>query len=165
MSNKLAMDVLQSAYEQYSKAVFSTAFQLTGSQTEADDIMQDVFIKMYKELDKGSYIKNIKNWLYRVTTTTAIDMFKKRKTVNLSETVMESFSAKLQDNDVTELLHALKELRQDERLSIILFYLHDFTHNEIADLTGHSIEKIKIDLYRGREQLRKIFLKEKITNE
>ncbi len=167
VAESLIMEMLTTAYQQYSRAVHSTAFQLTHSSTAADDVMQDVFVKAHKELSRGTYIKNMKSWLYRATITTALDSLKRKRPKSLVEASYSNdpFHSISKQEDVHTLLQAIKQLPNDERITLVLFELQDLSHQEICELTGHSIEKIKIDLHRARNRLREIFFGQNVIEE
>jgi RNA polymerase sigma-70 factor (ECF subfamily) len=133
---------------------------------EAEEVAQDVFLKVYRML--GSYRQESKfsSWLYAITYRSAIDNARRKKLPLQSiqtgsaalETpdVMSKNPAEItQDNDLRFQIQALiNKLKPSDASIITLYYLHEQSVQEIAEITGLSVTNVKTKLFRLREQLR-----------
>ena len=146
--------------------VFTIAMRVLNSREEAEEVAQDVFLKVYKML--GSYRQESKfsSWLYAITYRTAIDNARKKK---LPLQSIESGSVALQtpdlhskspveltqDNDLRHQVQAvIQRLKPSDASIITLYYLNEQSVQEIAEITGLSLTNVKTKLHRLREQLR-----------
>ncbi|MDX2070742.1 MAG: sigma-70 family RNA polymerase sigma factor [Haliscomenobacter sp.] len=152
--------------EQYQNYVFTIAMRVLNSREEAEEVSQDVFLKVYKML--GSYRQESKfsSWLYAVTYRTAIDNARKKKlplqnidpgsTALQTPDVHSKNPAELtQDNDLRHQVQSvINRLKPGDANIITLYYLHEQSVQEIAEITGLSVTNVKTKLFRLREQLR-----------
>lgn len=150
-----------SGYETYLVAVadeISHYLVKSGARVEdAKDISQDILIKML-ESDLVLPADKMRAWLYRTAIRTYIDQYRRdkryheilQKTFFTAETV-----TKFDDLDYEPLYQCLLALKNPYRLILDLFYFQDFTVREIAELLSFSQSKVKVDLMRGRQKLKK----------
>lgn len=154
--------------------LYSAALRLTKNERDAEDLVQDTFLRAYRFFDKFERGTNIKAWLFRILTNTFINRYrrsvKERSIVEGSEkeAVQERFVSRrateyaanpeqflfdrLLSDDV---LRAIDELPIDFRLVVILADLQDFSYNEIAEIVGCPVGTVMSRLYRGRKLLQK----------
>lgn len=154
--------------------LYSAALRLTKNDRDAEDLVQDTFLRAYRFFDKFERGTNIKAWLFRILTNTFINRYrrsvKERNIVEGSEkeAVQERFVSRrateyaanpeqflfdrLLSDDV---LRAIDELPIDFRLVVILADLQDFSYNEIAEIVGCPVGTVMSRLYRGRKLLQK----------
>lgn len=154
--------------------LYSAALRLTKNDRDAEDLVQDTFLRAYRFFDKFERGTNIKAWLFRILTNTFINRYrrsvKERSIVEGSEkeAVQERFVSRrateyaanpeqflfdrLLSDDV---LRAIDELPIDFRLVVILADLQDFSYNEIAEIVGCPVGTVMSRLYRGRKLLQK----------
>lgn len=152
--------------EQYQNYVFTIAMRVLNSREEAEEVAQDVFLKVYKML--GSYRQESKfsSWLYAITYRTAIDNARKKKlplqsiesgsTAFQAPDVHSKSPAELtQDNDLKQQVQSvINRLKPSDANIITLYYLHEQSVQEIAEITELSVTNVKTKLFRLREQLR-----------
>ncbi|NHF59389.1 sigma-70 family RNA polymerase sigma factor [Flavobacteriaceae bacterium TP-CH-4] len=136
----------------------SLAYSILRNQMLAEDVLQNVFIKVYQKLHTFEYNATFTTWLYRIVVNTSYNELKRQKTNSVSvEQVLEiesTDSNTLSENDQKKYIHlALEKLRPDESLIMRLFYLGELKIREIEEITGFNASKIKVDLHRGRENL------------
>lgn len=152
--------------EKYQNYVFTIAMRVLKTREEAEEVAQDVFLKVYKML--GSYRQESKfsSWLYAITYRTAIDNARKKKlplqSIETGGGVMQTpdlhskTPAELtQDNDLRQQVQSIiNRLKPSDANIITLYYLHEQSVQEIAEITGLSVTNVKTKLFRLREQLR-----------
>ncbi len=160
----------------YQNMVFTTAFRLTANHAEAQDIAQEVFLKAYERYESLRGSPTIGGWLKTVATNLALNhlsRYRKRwrffsdmrragdeddrpdfeSTVAAPE-APESASAEQRDTRAL-LEEALARLPPAQRAAIVLFHFEEMPYQDIAKKLKVSLAKVKTDILRGRESLRK----------
>lgn len=138
-----------------------------------EDLVQDVFLKMFTRLDQYQGAVPFPHWVSRIAVTTCIDQLRAQKRrpefrmADLSETEAEVLGKVMtNENDVAandamaahELVHKLlAQLKPDDQLVIRLLDLEQKTIAEISDLTGWNQSLIKVRAFRARRKLQKLF--------
>lgn len=148
--------------EKHKNVSLSLACSILKDENIAEDVLQDVFVKVYERLDTFNFNAAFSTWLYRIVVNTSYNELKKHKNhTSLSKvsTEFEKPSGNLALKSIKEeeqkkyVQIALKKLREDQALILRLFYLCDLKIKEIEDVTGFKSSKIKVDLHRGRNNL------------
>jgi RNA polymerase sigma-70 factor (ECF subfamily) len=148
---------------EYEKPLWNYLVRLAGSRDDAEDLLQDTFVKVFKHLGSMDSKRNIKSWIYTIATNTAYDFLRKKKRegkVELDEeheTNPDSsayYSVTVEDNlerkDVAAAIDRLDELY---RGPIVLYYKDGFSYEEIADMLSIPINTLKTRLSRAKKQL------------
>ncbi len=156
---------LESCVRRYRNTVFGTALCFVKNPSDADDIAQEVFIKLYKYDGEFDSDEHIRAWLIRCT-------------VNLSKSLLRSywhkFSAPLEEaeNKVyydksvdADMLKLLNKLRPKIRSVLYLHYYEGYSAAEIAGILKISESAVMARLSRGRKQLRTLLLEERNESE
>lgn len=140
----------------FQPTVFRVAYSYVKNCTDAEDITQEVFLKLYRSKESFADGKSVKAWLIRVTSNTAKNWLSsawiKRK-IPLTEDIP------LKDEKDYELLEALNRLNKNYRAAIYLHYYEGYSVAEISSLLGISESNVKARLKRGRDKLRSILEK------
>jgi len=147
----------------FEKPLWNYLVRLVGSKDDAEDLIQDTFVKVYKHLKSIDSSKNIKSWIYTIATNTAYDFLRKKKresTVELDEEYETKpdnasyYSVSIEDSierkDVTAAIERLDLLY---RGPIILYYKDGFSYEEIAEMLSIPINTLKTRLSRAKKQL------------
>lgn len=158
-------------------ALYRSALYLVKNKHNADDLVQEAYLRAFKFLREDREISNEKAWLFKILINTFINQYRKDKrepslvdfdTIesfygSIEEEAMVSTTAenevgldKLQDDDVKK---ALEELPDDFRMAILLSTAEGFSYKEISDIVKCPIGTVMSRIYRGRRML-----KEKLTN-
>ena len=133
-------------------AVYRLAYARTGSRTDAEDVMQEVFLRLIKAkpvFDSGAHAKA---WLLRVASNCASDLFRlpwRRREEPLTEDMTAPEAQ--EEGSVTQ---AVLSLPVRYRVPIHLYYYEEYSVAEIAQITGKSEGTIKSHLFRARALLR-----------
>jgi len=158
----------------YQNMVFSTAMRLLANQSEAEDISQEVFLKAYECFDRLQDSPTAGGWLKTVATNLSLNHLSRYRArwsffselfgsgQGENEESEPNFPAS--ENVETELgkaercalvEQALQKLPTAQRVPLVLYHLEDLSYEEIAAKLGVSLGKVKTDIFRGRETLRK----------
>lgn len=168
--------------ENYQNMVFSTAMRLLANPTEAEDIAQEVFLRAFQRFGElrtsptaGGWLKTVATNLslnhlsrYRSRWTFFSDLFARTDEAEEMEVDFpspENLEEDLARGDAHELVEqALSQLPAAQRVPLVLYHLEGLRYEEIAAQLKISLGKVKTDIFRGREALRKK-LKSKLAGE
>ena len=146
----------------YKNLVYSIILRMTKDSEEANDLAQDVFLKMYKNLASYSPEFKFSTWVMRITTNHIIDHHRRRR----PETVpIEAAANAVSSEDSPESALLRKEEREriqgivDDlpgmyKLPIVMYHQKGMSYQEIADKIGEPLSKVKNRIFRGRKLLK-----------
>lgn len=158
--------------DRHLKAVFNFARRLSGNGEDAEDIAQETFLKVWRNLKKYRLGENFKAWLFTITRNTAIDLMRKRKSLAFSvfendegenaltesltdiEPLPDEIFAKAEEKGLLE--NALIGLSPASRETLLLYYGENLTFDEIGKILGKSINTVKSRHRRALIELRKL---------
>jgi len=178
---KLILEGNTSAYaillDKYRNMVFTLAYNILQNKEDAEELAQDVFVKAFNALSSFKGESLFSTWLYRIVINTSLNKKKLSKIKLVADdselhesvyTDLDTIIKQHEKNDRKKIVQsAIRLLKDDERLCITLFYIHELSIAEINELTGISVSNIKILLHRGRKSLYgqlNILLKAEIKN-
>ncbi|MBQ8568166.1 MAG: sigma-70 family RNA polymerase sigma factor [Oscillospiraceae bacterium] len=136
--------------------VFRLAYSYVRNRTDAEDITQEVFFRLYNSSESFSADENAKAWLIRVTVNTSKNHLSSawvRRKITLTEDIP------LKNERDYELLDALNRLNVNYRTVIYLHYYEGYSVAEISDILKISESNVKARLKRGRDKLKSILEK------
>jgi len=159
--------------QNYQNMVFSTAMRLLGNVAEAEDISQEVFLKAYERFAELSQSPTVGGWLKTVATNMCLNhlsRYRARWTF-----FSDLFGGGSEDEEHEHEFPALQDVEEDlagadrhrlveqalrklpaaQRVPLVLFHLEGMRYEEIAAKLGVSLGKVKTDIFRARESLRK----------
>lgn len=144
----------------YKDVSLSLAFSILKSRTLAEDVLQNVFIKVFNKLRTFKFKSSFSTWLYRIVINASYNELKKQKSNLFLDVTSDNVVVSIEDTDYMKekdqkryINNALMLLRTDEALVLRLFYLCELSIREIEGITKFKPSKIKVDLHRGRENL------------
>ena len=168
----------------YQNMVFSTAMRLTANQSEAEDITQEVFLRAYERFGELQGSPTVAGWLKTVARNLSLNHLSRYRSrwSFFSEMVrdQEADDEPTVDFPAADDTHenlaatdrrafveqALQTLPPAQRVPLVLHHFEDLQYDEIAEKLGVSLGKVKTDIFRGREALRrKLHLKLKEAEE
>lgn len=161
--------------ERHKKKVYYLAYDMTGDHHDAEDISQEVFIKVFRFIKNFRQDAKLSSWIYQVTVNTCIDAQRKKKAkpqvlmessqmesmfhaasqknTSLSEPERKAFSDLLQER-IRRMLH---NVSPRERSVFVLRYYNELKVGEIAEILNVSVNTIKSLLSRAKKKLKKEF--------
>lgn len=168
---------------QTKRRAYAMALQLTRNTAEADDLVQETFVKAWKGFDSYSPSRPFLNWLLRIMQRAYLDHRRRENPIRKAESLNSMISPS--DGDVQELpipddkpgpeheaiYHefseelkaALDDLPQVYRQAIVLCDIDELSYSEIADIQKTTIGTVRSRIHRGRKLLREIVTKKGIT--
>jgi RNA polymerase sigma-70 factor (ECF subfamily) len=163
---------------EFQDMVFAVALRLLGNADEAQDVSQTVFMRAFEHFDQVVDSPALAGWLKTVATHASLNHLARYRSrwrlfselapegsdAGRGESQLESLAssaataeeAALGAEQQRRLERALQALPDHQRVPLVLFHFEDRSYQEIAELTGVSLAKVKTDIYRGREALRKV---------
>ena len=148
----------------YGKEVWNYAYSITRKWDMADDITQEVFIKVYRHIDSFRRDASVKTWLLTITRNTAIDFQRSAffRKVTLSDWLEEKGERRSVEHEmmekwsVNEMWDLVLKLPTKYREAIILFAHHQLSMKEMADVLGVTEGTVKSRLFHARQKLSKM---------
>ena len=163
----------------YQKKVYNIALRMLGNREDANELAQEVFIKVYKALPSFKGNSSFSTWLYRVTMNVCTDELRKRKNKNvvyLEEKVNynnEEIDRQIEDESLgppeqyekkrlrEAVIKSINLLPQDQKIVIVLRDIHGFDYRQISEILKCPEGTIKSRLNRARKALKEILTKDK----
>lgn len=150
-------------YELFKSKMFGICLRYAGNYDDAQDILQDGFIKVFEKIDQFGFKGAFEGWMRRIMVNTALEKYRSSyQVINIYDNVKEinnefadDFST---DIDAHELLRFVQELSPKYRIVFNLYAIEGYSHKEISDLLGISEGTSKSNLSRARD-----ILKEKVN--
>lgn len=166
----------KSAFEEiiglYEKKVFSTIYYMVKNEHEVEDIVQEVFVKIYKNLKNFKEESSLYTWIYRITINVCIDEIKKKKNVIYIDEKLQTDEGEVEfqledeskgpdelaeDEELKrKLTECIRKLPVDQSTMIILRDIKGFTYMEIAEMTKMNLGTVKSKINRARASLKRI---------
>ncbi|RNL87891.1 sigma-70 family RNA polymerase sigma factor [Sinomicrobium pectinilyticum] len=148
--------------DKYKDVSLSLACAVLKDKAKAEDVLQDVFIKVFHKANSFKHQSAFSSWLYRIVINTSYNELKRDKN-HLKLEGIHSYEPltnertpiqNLKEEDQKKyVVLALEKLKPDEALVLRLFYLCDMPLKEVQKVTGFTSSKIKVDLHRGRKNM------------
>ncbi|MGE7921218.1 RNA polymerase sigma factor [Viridibacillus sp. NPDC093762] len=155
--------LISSWYEELGTTIFTYIYMNTKDYHSAEDILQEVFLKAYKNYDTFKGHSSFKTWIFSIAQNTTIDYLRKKNILKhfMELTFNERDSSPLPEqimqlnDDELHLHHALQTLKLDFRQVILLRKIKCFSTKETAEILGWSENRVKTNLKRGLVELKK----------
>lgn len=165
---------LEALIERYLKPLYGFVFQFTQDRNAADDIVQEVFVKVWKNLAKFDQQKKFSTWLYAIAKNTAYDWLKRKKALPFSvfesadssnfleiiedQTILNSTELWQKMDNAKDAQQFLNSLSPEMKTIFLLHFQQGFSLTEIAEIFGQPKNTIKSQYRRTLFSLRKQFL-------
>lgn len=154
-----SFSILVSKYE---NRLFNFLLRLTSSREDSEEILQEVFIRVYNYLYRYDSKWQFCNWIYSIAVNSFKDFYKKKKRrvpeyYDTSDYLVGSFSP-IEDAYETKELYAevlklINGLKEDQRSALILRYIQGFSYNEIARILRISPDNTRMKVFRARQTI------------
>jgi len=165
---------LRELYDRHHRRVYNIAYRVLGNQEDAEELVPEVFLKVWRNCRSFKGRCRFTTWLYQITANLAVDRLRAKRirkstyledlpqpeaAVGLQEHEYESpEQAYLKTEEVQELHKAIQHLSHEERLLVTLYHLQGFSYDEIQEITGIKTVNIKSKLFRARQRLKQRLL-------
>ena len=153
----------EAIYRENSRYVYNVALGMLRNPSDAEDIMQNVFIKLFNTYDSFRGDSSIRTYLYRMTVNKCLDCFRLRK---IHDSKLEKIEILEQKNRSAgnEIYDMLDKLPINLKAPILLSEIGDFSYREISEILGINFGTVKSRLHRGMNRLREV-VKRELSNE
>ena len=161
--------------DRYKDKAFSLLKKMLKNEQDAEETLQDCFLKAYNSLSGFKGEAKFSTWFYRIVYNTALTKLssKKRKTENEMSSVHEHFDLESdydynvsERKDMSELINELVNKLPEKHSAIInLFYLDEMSCEEISKVLNISLSNVKVMLHRSRNALKDIIIKNDLVEE
>jgi RNA polymerase sigma-70 factor, ECF subfamily len=164
-------DAFRLLVEQHGRAIFRLAYRMTLNEEDAEDVVQETFLKAYRQIDRYEARASFSTWLYRIASNCALDLIRKRKTRERNrergpdpgQDVLASIPAstpgpdrELHSSQISVSVHAaLDELSGQERAAFILRHFEGLSIEEIGVALGTGASATKHSIFRAVQKLRR----------
>lgn len=169
-------DLFEAFVRRYQDMVFATAVRLLGNRSEAEDVAQTVFMRAFQRFQELGSSPEAPGWLKTVTRNVCLNhlsRYRRRWRFFSELTTADGSSEEFDPSELAsvatsitddlehaerhvQLERALRQLPDHQRVPLVLFHFEDLSYQEIAGALGVSLGKVKTDIHRGREALRRL---------
>lgn len=161
--------------DKYKDKIYNMARNITGSQQEAQDLAQDIFLLIYKNIGSFQGRSSLSTWIYRISINKCLDWQRKQQRKNsFLHTLYRSTDQDqhidpmeqlpnrqptpeeqyIKNEQIRELRNIIQGLPEKYQKVIILFHYQQMTYQEIADVLELPVRTIETQLYRGKQKIR-----------
>jgi len=150
-------------YDRYSKVVYAVALRVLQDAAAAEDVLQDVFLQLWRKPDAFDASRgSLAAWLAVITRHRSIDRLRQRRPETDIEECVITSGPDLRDETertlvVEKIRGALAEMNPDQRTALEMAFFQGLTHSEIAEKTGEPLGTVKTRIRSGLQQLRAKF--------
>jgi len=161
----------------YIDSLYNTAYRMARNAEDAEDLVQETYLKAYRYYDKFEEGTNFKAWIFKILKNSFINLYRKKQRVppqsefgeieeSFESSVLDGFGDRIKspedelmanvlDEDVQK---SLEKLPDDYRMAVVLADLEGFSYKEIAEILEIPLGTVMSRLYRGRKQMEKSLL-------
>jgi len=160
----------------YQDLVYNTALGIVQNSEDAEDVAQEVFIQVYRSIDQFKGDARLSTWIYRITTTKALDHIRSRKRKKRFAFITSLFGPNdelvhepvdFQHPGVTLdrkeqaalLFRMIEQLPENQKVAFTLHKTEELSYQEIADVMQLSVSAVESLLFRARQNLRRLLEK------
>lgn len=153
-------------FEIHHRAVYKFIYAMLGEHALAEELTQETFLGAYKNIGSLRNDATLKTWLCAIAKNIVYSFYRSRQkegkcsgeeleTLNLYDEKNPSPDAGFLNKELHQIIKsALARLNEDKRIVFVLKEMQDLSYQEIAEITGHSISKLKTDLFRAKAEMR-----------
>lgn len=155
-----SLETLGNLYEPYMDLVFAICYKYLRDEEESKDAVMQIFEHLIEKL-KTQNIENFRNWLHSVTRNHCLMILRSAKSKKFEGEIVELSTDEHQlyevfeiDKNLTKLDDCLEKLSDEQKASIKLFYYQEKCYQEIVELTGYELNKVKSYIQNGKRNLK-----------
>jgi RNA polymerase sigma-70 factor, ECF subfamily len=152
--------------DRHSRSLYRLAFRMTGKAEDAEDVVQETFIRAYRQLSRFEARANVSTWLYRIAFNCAVDFLraKPRRAATTEDEVLERLAAPSDGPSMDDLVYAgqigeqlqvaLGGLSEKERAAFLMRHYHGCSIEEIGSTLGMKTNATKHSIFRAVRKMR-----------
>lgn len=145
-------------YERYSRKIYLYCVKIMDSKSDADDMFQDTWIQIHKAAEKErTIISNVAGYIFRIARNCCLAKKRKteKETISYEDIYPDLQTSDNNERDIEQILDmALSTLDTPNRDAFVMHDLEGFSYEEIADITGESIDALRNRVWRARKMVR-----------
>lgn len=154
--------------ETYQEMAITIAYRICGNLQDAEDVVQESFVKAYRNLHSFRADSKFSTWLYRIVYNTAITLTKSKMWANSCETDIENASHLSNNQADSNIEHLerqemvgeiLQKMPKGDALLLTLYYMEDNPIKDIANITGLNEPNVKVKLFRARKLFKEMLVR------
>lgn len=154
---------LSALYELYAERIYNTALSYTKKEVDAEEVTQDVFMKIYKNATNFRGKSTVSTWIYRIAINTSLNYLKKKnrfiffkKNFIGSPTITFEHPGVLLENkeNAATLYQVMDDLPDNQKTAFILSYVEELPRQEVADIMDTSLKAVESLLQRAKKNMR-----------
>jgi RNA polymerase sigma-70 factor (ECF subfamily) len=150
-------------YKLYYRPMYSVCMRIINNETEAEDIMQEAFLKAFSKIDTYKGEVSFGAWLKKIVINRSLDYLKKRKVkfeeINEKTNQLPDYQMETKEVNVQAIKDAIQKLPDGYRVVLSLFLIEGYDHEEISEILGISNSNSRTQYLRAKNKLRE-FLKD-----
>lgn len=155
---------MQELYELYSKAMLNTSYRILNRREDAEDAIQEAFVKAFSKLDQYTAEATFGAWLRRIVVNQSINLLKRRDRLDLEgggqipdEVAEPTFPERYEEREKLEVIHKAIHLLPDGYRTVFSLYLIEgYDHQEISEILGIGVSSSISQLSRAKNKLKRI---------
>ncbi len=164
------MTAFEEIYRASSRYVFSVAYRITGNSQDAEEVTQDVFVKVYRKLGTFAFKSAFSTWLYRIAMNAAINLYRKKSKergrnlpfddgIDSKKFSGENETLREMEKKESETLvrSMLESLTEGQRACVVLKDIEGLKYEEVATALGINLNTVRSRLSRAREKLTSLY--------
>jgi len=141
-------------YDRYASFVYRRCLLITDNEADAQDLTQEIWIKVYFALDNFRFESRFSTWLSRITINRCITYLKKRGRFVFSENIEEIENGSLPKmNHYLDVTKLLSRLSKETKALLTLKYIDGVSYEEIAEVVGIGVSAVKMRIARAKKKL------------
>lgn len=149
------IDAFETVYHHYERPMLSLAYRMLDNQEEAEDALQDAFLKIYRKIGQYRFDAAFSSWVYRIVTNVCYDRLKRRKrarhvALDDAQEIGTMDDAKIR----VQLRLAIEKLPPKMKACFVLHAQEGFKQREIAEMLGMREGTVKVHVFRAKALLR-----------
>jgi len=163
------LGAFEEMYRAHAGRLFSVAFRLLGNATDAEDLLQEIFMAAHRKLDTFRGEAALGTWLYRLATNLCLDHLRSRSgrssqvtdSIEDEQRLIDSTTSGLAEQTVTkmDIERAMAKLPEGCRAAFVLHDIEGLEHREVADVLGIAEGTSKSQVHKARTKLRALLMK------
>lgn len=150
-------------YNIYSEKIYNTALTYTRVVEDAEEVTQDVFIKVFKNISKFKHNSSLNTWVYRITINASLNFLNKKNRFNIFKNSINTSQyinfqhpgVLLENKENAAILYRIIDcLPKNQKTAFILSYIEELPRKEVADIMQNSLKSVESLLQRAKKNMR-----------